>query len=145
MLLLGALIAALSSVSGYFVAIRLDVSIGGTMALMTGVLLALAFLLGPRHGLLAQEWRRRAQRYADECRALVVHLYDHEHTERAAEENVVPALERHLDWSPGKADAVLQRSLRNGFVLRDGKMLYLTRKGRNTARALLEPWAPREA
>ena len=145
MLLLGALIAALSSVTGYFLAVRLDVSIGGTMALMTGAFLALAFLLGPRHGLLAQEWRRRGQRYADECRALVVHLYEHEHTERAAEENVVPALERHLDWNAAKAGAVLQRSLRSGFVLRDGNMLYLTRKGRNAARALLEPWVPHEA
>lgn len=145
MLLLAVLIATLSTVTGYFIAVALDVSIGGMMALMTGAFLVLAFLLGPRHGLLAQEWRRQVQRYADECRALVVHLYEHEHTERAAEENVVPALERHLDWHPAKADAVLQRGLRQGLVLRDGSALYLTRKGRNAARALVEPWAPQEA
>jgi len=145
MIAIGAAIAALSSVSGYFIAVELDVSIGGMMALMTGVFLGLAFLFGPRHGLLAQEWRRYRQRYADECRALVVHLYEHEATKRAREENVVPALQQHLDWSPARAAAVLDRSLRSGYVLRDGRALYLTRKGRNTARALIEPWAPQEA
>lgn len=145
MLLLGALIAILSSISGHFIAVALDVSIGGMMAMMTGVFLLLAFLLGPRHGLLAQEWRRRSQRYVDECRALVVHLYEHEGTERASEENIVSALQRHLDWSPGKAEAVLERTQRSGLVLRDGPALHLTKKGRNAARALVEPWAPQDA
>lgn len=145
MLLLGVLVAVLSSISGYVIAVQLDVSIGGMMAVMTGVFLVIAFLFGPRHGLLAQEWRRHAQRYVDECRALVVHLYEHEATARSSEENVVPALQRHLDWSSAKADAVLERSLRSGLVLRDGAMLYLTNKGRTTARALIEPWAQQEA
>lgn len=145
MLLLGVLVAVLSSISGYVIAVQLDVSIGGMMAVMTGVFLVTAFLFGPRHGLLAQEWRRRSQRYVDECRALVVHLYEHEATARSSEENVVPALQRHLDWSSAKADAVLERSLRSGLVLRDGAMLYLTNKGRTTARALVEPWAQQEA
>ena len=145
MLVIGALIAVASSLVGYPVAVALDVSIGGTMAVMTGVFLALAFLFGPRHGLVAQEWQRHRQRYADESRALVVHLYEHEHTPQSDRENIVPALQRHLGWSATKADAVLQRSLRNGLVVRDGTMLYLTNKGRGTARALIEPWAPQGA
>jgi len=140
MLLIGIAIAIASSLAGYYTAVQLDVSIGGMMAVMTGVGLAIAFLAGPRHGLLAQAWRQRSQRYADECRALVVHLYEHERDERAAAENVVPALQRHLDWSAARADAVLERSLRSGYLLRDGSMLYLTKRGRTLARTLVEPW-----
>jgi manganese/zinc/iron transport system permease protein len=140
MLLIGMLVAVVSSLAGYFAAVQLDVSIGGMMAVMTGVLFAAAFLAGPRHGMLAQAWRHRSQRYADECRALVVHLYEHERDERAAVENVVPALQRHLDWSATRADAVLERSLRDGYLLRDGSMLHLTQRGRTLARTLVEPW-----
>ena len=58
MLLFGVLIGVASSFSGYPIAVFFDVSVGGTMAAMTGVFFLLAFLLGPRHGVLAQAWRR---------------------------------------------------------------------------------------
>lgn len=144
MLLIGAGVGVASSVSGYWLAVAADVSIGGMMALMTGAFLFLAFLLGPRHGLLAQEWRRFGQRHADASRTLVVHLYEHEGSARVDEENVVSALEHHLGWSTAKARVALARSLKHGLVLREGDRLYLTPRGRETARALTEPWAPAE-
>lgn len=60
MLVYGAAISAASSVAGYALAVAWNVSIGGMMAVMTGVFLLLAFLLGPRYGLVAQSLRRRA-------------------------------------------------------------------------------------
>jgi len=142
MLLLACAIAILSSISGYQVALWLDVSIGGMMALMTGAFLGLALLFGPRHGWIAQEWRRLGERHMEAARTLVVHLYQHENTGRAEVENAVPALERHLGWNAARAQAILARSRKNGFVLQEGRMLYLTHKGRETARSLIEPWAP---
>ncbi|MBZ8134273.1 metal ABC transporter permease [Afifella sp. IM 167] len=59
MLLLSAAIATLSSIAGYVVAVLFDVSIGGMMAVMTGLFLLLAFLFGPRYGIIAQALRRR--------------------------------------------------------------------------------------
>ncbi len=140
MLALGAVVALLSSISGYTVAVRLDVSIGGMMAVMTGVFLALAFLFGPRYGLVAQSLRAWRARWLDEVRALVVHLHDHEHTRFQHEENVVSALEEHLRWSRRKTDAVLERARREGMVLKEGADLHLTPKGRALARELTEPW-----
>ncbi|MEX1081764.1 MAG: metal ABC transporter permease [Halofilum sp. (in: g-proteobacteria)] len=145
MLLIAATIGVLSSFTGYAAAVAMDVSIGGMMAVMTGVFLALAFLLGPRHGLVAQHLLARTQRYQDECRTLVVHLYEHENTPSSREENVTQALRGHLRWDTAKAEAVLERSLAQGLVVRDGSMLHLTAKGRAAARQLLEPWAPQEA
>jgi len=140
MLALSALIGLASSVSGYVLAVAADVSIGGMMAVMTGVFLALAFLFGPRYGLVAQAWRAWRQRYDDEVRALVVHLFDHEATHQQYEENVVDALEEHLRWSPRKAATVLHRGLAQGVVLREGTRLHLTHKGHALARELAEPW-----
>ena len=138
MLLLAIGFGLLASVSGYFAAIALDVSIGGMMALMTGACFGLAFLFGPRYGLVAQAWQRYMRRYADESRALVIHLYEHEHGPRRDEENVVTALQAHLGWPAGKAQRVLGRSLRKGLILRDGTVLHLTRRGRQVAEELLE-------
>ncbi|MFW5833799.1 MAG: metal ABC transporter permease [Pseudomonadota bacterium] len=145
MIAIAALIAIASSLLGYLLAVRLDVSIGGMMAVMTGLFLALAFLFGPRYGLLAQTWRAWRQRYADEVRALVVHLHDHERTAARADENVVSALQHHLGWTPARAAAVLSRARTEGLVLKEGPALHLTAKGRQAARDLLEPWRRYEA
>lgn len=52
-------VAILSCVSGYALAVRWDVSIGGMMASMTGLCFLAALLLAPRQGLIAQARRRR--------------------------------------------------------------------------------------
>jgi manganese/zinc/iron transport system permease protein len=140
MLALSVLVAVVSSVAGYALAVRADVSIGGMMAVVTGLCLGLAFVFGPRYGLLAQSLRAWRQRHGDELRALVVHLHDHEHSRVRDEENIVSALEQHLRWSPRQAAAVLRRGLAEGVVLREGSTLHLTNKGRDLARELTEPW-----
>jgi manganese/zinc/iron transport system permease protein len=140
MIAIGIAISIASSVLGYHAAVALDVSIGGMMAVMTGGFLAAAFLFGPRYGALAQAWRRRGQRSANDSRVLAVHLFHHEASPACDDENVVRALRDHLRWSERKAERVVARSLRQGVVLRDGARLYLTARGRQLALELLEPW-----
>lgn len=60
MIALGTLVSLLSAVSGYFLAGWWDVSIGGMMAVMTGLFLIAALLFGPRYGLLASRRKQRA-------------------------------------------------------------------------------------
>lgn len=139
MIAYGSATSVLASVGGYFLANAWNVSIGGMMAVVAGALLMVAFLLGPRYGLIAQEIQRRGQRAANETRALAVHLYNHER-EPPGEENLVGALQRHLRWSPERSRRVLLRALDRGLVVRSGERLLLTPKGRSTAREVLEPW-----
>lgn len=136
---LGTLVSIISSVAGYTLAVAWDVSIGGMMAVMTGVLLTLAFLLGPRYGLFAQWLRRRAQRRLNEVRTLAVHLYNHEDEPRQAVENVTHALREHLLWDDARAHRVVERSCRDRLILRRGEALELTDTGRELAREILEP------
>ncbi len=138
------LFAVTSAIGGYAAALWLNVSIGGAMAVMTGICFALAFTFGPRYGLFAQLARRRAREGENECRTLAVHLFNHEGTERADEENVAAALHEHLHWSTAKAQRVLIKSLDDGFIQRTGPRLVLTPLGRSMAREILEPWAPKE-
>jgi manganese/zinc/iron transport system permease protein len=140
MVLLGVAISAISSVSGYWLAVLWDVSIGGMMALMTGVFLLAAFLFGPRYGLIAGLRRRARNALENEARALVVHLATHETGAEREAENVAGAMRTHLGWPATRAQAVLLRSLDEGLVVRAGALLALTPKGRAEAEALLEPW-----
>ena len=139
MLLYGVLISVTSAVLGYVSAVWLDVSIGGMMAVYTGVFLLLAFLLGPRYGLIAQEIRRSRQREQNEARTLMVHLYNHE-DDAGSEESELAALRTHLRWSDTKAQHVLEYSLDNKLVTQAKERLLLTAKGRVLAQEVLEPW-----
>ncbi|WP_200253624.1 metal ABC transporter permease [Thiococcus pfennigii] len=140
MLIYGVAISAASTIAGYFLAVAWNVSIGGMMATLTGVFLVLAFLLGPRHGLIAGELRRRGRRRHNECRTLAVHLYNHEAGPERCEECVTSALREHLSWDDAKASRIVARSLAQGLIVQDGDMLELTEKGRAAARKILEPW-----
>lgn len=144
MLVYGALISIASSVLGYFIAVALDVSIGGMMAVMTGVFLALAFLFGPRYGIIARAYRRQGERQENELRTVAVHLYTHEGTAERAEENVAMALHTHLAWSQEAARRVIANGISEDLFVRQGDMLTLTPKGRATARSILEPWRSEE-
>ncbi|MCW4150680.1 MULTISPECIES: metal ABC transporter permease [Halomonadaceae] len=62
MFVIGALVSIGSSVCGYYLAVHLNVSIGGMMAVMTGIFLMLAFLAGPRYGVITQQIKRRRAR-----------------------------------------------------------------------------------
>ncbi|XOZ34765.1 metal ABC transporter permease [Halomonadaceae bacterium KBTZ08] len=59
MLLLGVVVGVAATLCGYPLAIAMDVSVGGTMAAMTGVFFLAAFLLSPRYGLLGHWLNRR--------------------------------------------------------------------------------------
>jgi len=144
MILIGIAIAIASSVIGYYAAVALDVSIGGMMAVTAGLFLIAAFLFGPRYGLLASLMRRWSERYANESRALAVHLYHHEGRPESHQESARAALQTHLNWSRQKADDVLRRSLASDLVRQEGDRLALTDKGRALAQQLLEPWRLKE-
>ncbi|MFC0267649.1 metal ABC transporter permease [Kushneria aurantia] len=139
MLAIGVAVSIASSICGYGLAVRLDVSIGGMMAAMTGVFLLLAFLFGPRYGLVAQARERRRQRHLNESRNLAVHLYNHEGEPEQGEENVARALREHLLWSHERSRRAILQALDAGHIQRQGELLQLTATGREVAREILEP------
>lgn len=62
MLGLSASFGVLSAVTGYYFAVWIDTSISGSMALATGVVFLISYLLSPRHGLLASYLRPTAKK-----------------------------------------------------------------------------------
>lgn len=136
MVVLAVAIAIASCVSGYLLAMRYDVSIGGAMAAMTGAFFALALLFSPHQGLIAQGLRRRLQKRDADCIALVMHLHSHEGTPAMARENTTQALTEHLRWSAERARKVILRALDRALITREGALLRLTPKGTAIAIAM---------
>jgi len=118
---------------GYAGAVRWDVSLGGSMALGTGLGLVLALIASPRWGAVAALVRRRAVREESLVAVLLAHLAAHEGTDSAAEECAPGALVDHLHWPPAKAEAVVVAALERGVIHRDGARLALTEAGRALA------------
>lgn len=135
MLLYSALFALIASISGYHLAMRFDVSIGGMMATMTGAIFLASLTFAPRYGLISQELRRLRQRQQAAERLLVVHLYQHEGAR--ARENTPRELEVHLRWPRAKVWRTVQRALRAQLVRFEKDQLQLTERGRAIARELL--------
>ncbi|NJL05385.1 MAG: metal ABC transporter permease [Chloroflexaceae bacterium] len=129
MLWLSVLLGVASALVGYWLAWALDVSIAGSMATMTGVLFAGAFLFAPERGIVATARRRTRQRWAFAQQMLAVHLHNHAGSSDEAEECSPAALHGHLRWSPDFAAQVLQRAERNGIVRREAERLWLTEQG----------------
>ncbi|MCA1032488.1 metal ABC transporter permease [Bacillus timonensis] len=59
MIIISALVGALSAVAGYYCALLLNVSISGAMASCAGIIFALTFFLSPRYGMIARWILRR--------------------------------------------------------------------------------------
>ena len=137
LLVLAAAIGAIGAATGTHLAIRFDTNIAGTVAVMLGVLFAIAFVLAPERGLVAQAERRWKQMRTFHQTMLAVHLFQHEGTSAESDEARFDGLHRHLHWLPGQIAVVVTRAERNGLVTRSGELLKLTDAGRMRAREVL--------
>jgi len=135
LLMLSAVIGAVSAVAGFWLARLLDASIAGSMATMAGVAFLLALLLAPDRGVVAGMRRRARQRIEFAGLMLTIHLLHHEGGPAARHENRVAHLQEHLRWSSEFARRVVRRAEREGLVIRgEGDLLRLTPLGREAAR-----------
>lgn len=129
MVALAVALSVAACVTGYFLALHWNVSIGGMMASMTGVWFALALLFAPGRGLVAQALRARTERLDHDCRALVAHLFTHQDTPAMAEENTLRALVEHLRWPEPRARAAILRAHDRDLIERREGLLALRPKG----------------
>jgi manganese/zinc/iron transport system permease protein len=137
MVLLSALVGALSAVSGYWLARALDASIAGSMSSMAGAIFVLAWLFAPERGLVAAAQRRSRQRVVFAQTMLAIHLSNHEGLPEAAQENILEGLHDHLHWSPGFTQQIVRQAERQGLVRRHNGLLALTESGRELAQQAL--------
>ncbi|MBA4686520.1 MAG: metal ABC transporter permease [Candidatus Galacturonibacter soehngenii] len=82
MLLLSALIGAANAILGYQAAAFFDVSIAGSMAVMTGLTFLLVFIFAPHHGFVSTLRRRKQLKLEFAKMTFLFHIYNQEGNER---------------------------------------------------------------
>ena len=138
MLILSSLTGAVSAVCGYGVAIKLDASIAGAMATLTGFTFLLAFLFAPKRGMIAIFFRRLQQKLFFAQNMLLIYLNNHNISNDSTEDNyqMVPydldQVHHHLHWDESFTEKVIFYAEQNGCVERNNGILYLTDFGQNT-------------
>ena len=137
LLVLAGGIGAVGATIGTRAAVRWDTNIAGTVALVLGLLFAVAFVFAPQRGMVAQAVRRWRQAREFRETMLAVHLFQHEGTAEEADESRLDGLHHHLHWPAERVGAVVRRAERHGLVVRDGAMVKLTADGRDRARTIL--------
>jgi manganese/zinc/iron transport system permease protein len=126
-----------SVLGGYALAVRADLTIAPVMALVAGVIFALALVLAPAQGMLARRRTRSEAAARTDLRSLLVHLASHG-TDPSPIEHSRKALRDHLMWPEDRAARTILRGLDRGYLDRHGETLTLTDKGRAAALALEE-------
>jgi len=133
-LLLAAAAGALAAALGQGLALWLDASIAGCIAVGIGLEFAVVFLVAPGRGLIAVVRRRRSQRWQFAQVMLAIHLSQHEGRPEEPEESRVDHLYgREVGWTPAFTLRVVALAEAAGLVVRVGDNLRLTDAGRQEA------------
>jgi len=135
MVALAVALSTLATGSGYGLASHWDVSIGGMMALMTGVVFALVLTFAPGRGIVSQALTRRMRGLDHDCQVLLAHLQTHKGRPEMAGESRMSALIEHLHWPEERARGVVLRALDRGLIERRGELLVLSAKGEGAVHA----------
>ncbi|HHZ90601.1 TPA: metal ABC transporter permease [Candidatus Poribacteria bacterium] len=133
MLVISSLVGTISAIMGYVVAIKMDASVAGAMASMTGICFLLAFLMAPQRGILATVYRRLRQKWEFAQTMLLIHLINHEDREDEVEECSLDRINHHLCWDQAFAQNVVWHAEKQGSIQIQDQILRLTNRGRKIA------------
>lgn len=130
MLILSGVIGAINGILGYQLAALLDVSIAGSMAVMTGITFLLVFIFAPHRGFISTLHRRGNQKIQFAKMTLLLHLYNHEGSEDESQEAGIDTIQTHLHWNASFTKDIIARLQREGYIKYSGGLVKLTDHGR---------------
>ena len=127
MIALGACIGSINALLGYWAAACLDISIAGSIAVMTGVTFMLVFILAPKRGMLSHLRLRARQKLEFAKATVLLHLQHHEDTDDEREESGIESIHLHLKWPKAYCKDILRRLEEEGLVQIEDDTVKMTR------------------
>lgn len=107
LIIISSIVGAINGVLGYQFASYFDVSISGSMALMTGIIFTLVFIFAPKKGLVTTIRRREFQRFDFAEKSLMFHIYNHEGDDNECVECGLNTIQDHLNWTNDFLDKII--------------------------------------
>lgn len=133
MLLISSGVGALNGILGFRLAMYFDVSIAGSMALMTGLVFMLVFIFAPKRGFITTMTRRKIQKGEFAANTLLFHILNHEKEDDFMYHNNTKHIEENLNWNNNHLEKILSRLKSERKVEIKEDIVYLTDTGRNYA------------
>lgn len=130
MLMISGGIGAANGILGYQAAVLLDVSIAGSMAVVTGLVFLAVFIFAPHRGLIHSFLKRKNQKIEFAKMTLLFHLHNHEGGEDERAECGADTIPNHLHWSDSFAGKILTLLEREKSVVLSEGLVKLTEQGR---------------
>lgn len=138
MIIISGVIGALNGILGYQFASYFDVSIAGSMALMTGLVFMLVFMFSPSKGFLSIYKRRKAQRIEFAGISLLFHLYNHEGSKDEVLENGINTVTDHLHWKESFLKVIVDEQREKNRIYIEDNVIKLTDSGREHTKKAYE-------
>lgn len=133
MIFLSALIGSINGILGYQMAAYFDVSIAGSMAVMTGISFLLVFIFAPKNGLLTIIRRRKNQKIEFAQKSLLFHVFNHEGDKDEDVELGIETIEEHVNWDESFLQKILDNLKEEKKIYIEDKIIKLTPEGRDYA------------
>lgn len=133
MIILSAAIGAVNGVLGYQLAVYFDVSIAGSMAVMTGIVFLLVFIFAPSRGLITIVQRRKNQKFEFAEKSLLFHVFNHEGDSDEHEELGINTIQDHLNWDRNFLEKIMKTLKEEEKIYIEDKIIRLTEQGREFA------------
>lgn len=137
MMVLSVLFGVFSSLAGFWAAKLLNANIAGSMAVVSGIVFGIIFLIAPENGLIAVKLKKIRQKWEFSEDLLLVHLSNHEGTEEYEDESSIEHLYKHMLWAPEFASKVINNARKKGNIYIENRCLYLTDKGRESIEGII--------
>ncbi|MEL3913717.1 metal ABC transporter permease [Treponema pedis] len=132
-LIVSVIIACIASISGFYLAIKIDGSIAGAISLMTGIIFAAVYLFSPGHGLIFKQIKKRKLKIEFFVKMLVIHLLHHQGSESMKYECREEHLTEHINMSKKTAGAVVMQAEKMEYIKKENGILVLLPKGKTEA------------
>jgi len=133
MIILSALIGSINGVLGYQLAAYFDVSIAGSMAVMTGIIFLLVFIVAPQRGLFTIIQRRRNQKFEFARKSLLFHVFNHEGDIDEQNELGISTIQDHINWDKEFLNQIMTQLKKENKIYIEDEMIKLTDYGRTFA------------
>lgn len=129
MVLLSGLFGGISGVIGFKIAILLDVSVAGTVAVVIGIMFLLAFIFAPNKGLISQKNLQGKQRKDLVYLCLLLYLNKKTHGVSCIFDRV--SIQKNFKLSDKSFESAVENLLAKEFAVERNRILYITDKGQS--------------
>ncbi len=129
MIWISALIGAFNALIGYQIARSFDVSIAGSMALMSGLSFVIVLLFSRQSGMITRIWQQLHLKRDYDDMALLIHLFHHYKTEVQESETNIHTIVNHLNWEPHRLENCVKRLLNKHLIVVESDQYQLTSEG----------------